>query len=53
MRRHTNPERFMSQEELESNNDTVHAAVLSAIEYVILNTSDETAGKDDGIRLDL
>jgi hypothetical protein len=48
----TDLERFMTQEERDANNASAHAAVLSAIEFVILN-SEETAGSDDEERLDL
>jgi hypothetical protein len=45
-------ERFMSQAERDSNNDAAQAAVLSAIQFVILNRPDLAAGDGAG-RLDL
>jgi hypothetical protein len=52
-RRLTELERFMTQQERDSNNAAGHAAVLSAIQFVILNDGDEGARKDDDSRLDL
>jgi hypothetical protein len=45
-------ERFMSQAERDTNNDAAHAAVLSAIQFVILNRPDVSTG-DGTTRLDL
>jgi hypothetical protein len=51
-RRPSELERFMSQAERDSNNAAAHAAVLSAIQFVILNRPDLAAGDGPG-RLDL
>jgi hypothetical protein len=45
-------ERFMSHAERDSNNAAAHAAVLSAIQFVILNRPDPAAGDGAG-KLDL
>jgi competence protein ComFB len=41
-------ERFMSQPEREENVTAVYTAVLSAIEFVILNSDDLLGGQDAG-----
>jgi competence protein ComFB len=52
-RRVTELERFMSKEERGENSVAVQAAVLSAIEYVILNSDDLLAGREGTGALDL
>ena len=52
-RRVTELERFMSKEERGENSAAVQAAVLSAIEYVILNSDDLLAGREGTGALDL
>jgi hypothetical protein len=49
----TELERFMSKEERGENSAAVQAAVLSAIEYVILNSDDLLAGREGTGALDL
>jgi competence protein ComFB len=46
-------ERFMSHEERDENDRAVQAAVLSAIEYVILNSDDLLADQGDSGALEL
>ena len=53
IRRVTEFERFMSQEERSENSAAVQAAVLSAIEYVILNSDELLAGREGTGALDL
>jgi competence protein ComFB len=52
-RRATQLERFMSKEERDENASAVQAAVLSAIEFVILNSDDLLAGSEETGALDL